>query len=212
MATVAATIADGGIRRDPLFVSKITTYDGKVLFDSEKLEGERAVSAQTAACETNIMAEGVARGTGTAARLKGHTAAGKTGTTDEKTDANFVGFVPQLAAFIWHGNKEARVPGAGFGGQVPARIFKAFMDQALADLPPEPFPAPGPYCDREGSTITEAGRGVKPVSRGSTGTTPTTVVTPEVTPTVPTVPQITVPTQPPTTAPPTTLPPEEGGG
>ncbi len=218
MATVAATIANGGVRNDPLFVSKITTYDGQVLFDSSKLEGERAISAETAACETDIMAEGVARGTGTAARLAGHTAAGKTGTTDEKTDANFVGFVPQLAAFIWHGNKEARVPGAGFGGQVPARIFKAFMDQALAGQPAQPFPDPGPTCDREGSTITEAGRGVKPVASGPSGTTPTTVLTPATTPrtqprVVTTQPQVTVPTQPPTTQPPSTTTPTtvEGG-
>jgi penicillin-binding protein 1A len=218
MATVAATIANGGIRRDPLFVSRITTYDGRVLFDSSELKGVRAISADTAACETDIMAEGVARGTGTAARLRGHTAAGKTGTTDEKTDANFVGFVPQLAAFIWHGNKEARVPGAGFGGQVPARIFKAFMDVALEGQPPEPFPEPGPVCDREGSTITEAGRGVKPVADETVDTTPTTVLTPGTTArtlprTVTTKPQVTVPTQPPTTEPPTTATtaPPEGG-
>jgi penicillin-binding protein 1A len=220
MATVAATIAVGGIRRDPLFVSKITTYDGQVLFDSAKLKGVRAVTADTAACETNIMAEGVARGTGTAARLDDHIAAGKTGTTDEKTDANFVGFVPQLAAFIWHGNKEARVPGAGFGGQVPARIFKAFMDPALAGVAPEPFPDPGPTCDREGSTITEAGRGVEPVRDQTIDTTPTTVLTPGTTartlprrPTSNTTPA-TTPTTPPTTQPPlttTTGPIEEGG-
>ena len=220
MATVAATIANGGIRRDPLFVSKITTYDGQVLFDSSKLKGVRAISAETAACETDLMAEGVARGTGTAARLRGHTAAGKTGTTDEKTDANFVGFVPQLAAFIWHGNKEARVPGAGFGGQVPARIFKAFMDAALEGQPSEPFPDPGPVCDREGSTITEAGRGVKPVADETVDTTPTTLLTPTTTPrtqpkTVTTKPPVTVPTLPPTTEPPppttsTTTPTGEG--
>jgi penicillin-binding protein 1A len=203
MATVAATIANGGIRRDPLFVSKITTYDGQVLFDSSKLEGERAISADTAACETNIMAEGVARGTGTAARLaNGHVAAGKTGTTDSRADANFLGFVPQLAAFIWHGNKEARVPGAGFGGQVPARIFKAFMDAALAGVAPEPFPAPGPTCDREGSTITEFGRGVKPVPNEGG---PTVDTTPQTAP--PTVPRTVPRTTPATQAPPTTQPP-----
>jgi penicillin-binding protein 1A len=223
MATVASTIANGGVRNDPLFVSKVTAYDGEVLFDSSKLDGVRAISADTAACETNIMAEGVARGTGTAARLDDHTAAGKTGTTDEKTDANFLGFVPQLAAFIWHGNKEARVPGAGFGGQIPARIFKAFMDSALEGQPAEPFPAPGPMCDREGSTITEAGRGVKPVPNATGGTTPTTVLTPATTP--PTLPRRSVntsppivtlpPTLPPTTEPPTTVstaPPQGGGG
>ena len=104
------------------------------------------------------MSEAVAHGTGTAARLSDRTAAGKTGTTDEKTDANFLGFTPQLAAFVWHGNITARVPGAGFGGQIPARIFKAFMDRTLAGQPSLPFPPPGPTCEREGKTITELGR------------------------------------------------------
>jgi membrane peptidoglycan carboxypeptidase len=158
MATVGATIADGGIRHDPLFVSKITTRGGKVLFDIDDAVGERAISAETAACATNLMSEAVAHGTGTAARLSNRTAAGKTGTTDEKTDANFLGFTPQLAAFVWHGNINARVPGAGFGGQIPARIFKAFMDRTLAGHPTVPFPPPGPTCEREGKTISELGR------------------------------------------------------
>jgi penicillin-binding protein 1A len=163
MATVGATIADGGIRHDPLFVSKITSRDGKVLFDIANTSGERAISPDTAACETDLMSEAVARGTGTAARLNNRAAAGKTGTTDEKTDANFLGFTPQLAAFVWHGNITARVPGAGFGGEIPARIFKSFMDKTLAGQPSLFFPPPGPSCEREGKSITEFGRTDKPL-------------------------------------------------
>jgi penicillin-binding protein 1A len=107
MATVAATVADGGVRHDPVFVSRITTRDGKVLYDLGHPDGERAISSDTAACETEILSEAVDHGTGTAARLD-RPVAGKTGTTDEKTDANFLGFTPQLAAFIWYGNATAR--------------------------------------------------------------------------------------------------------
>src|SRR4029077_19016482 len=83
----------------------------------------------------------VTGGTGTNARLAdGRPVAGKTGTTDGQSDANFLGFTPQLAAFVWHGNADARVPGAGFGGDVPARIFKQFMDEALGKSPPPPVP------------------------------------------------------------------------
>ena len=51
----------------------------------------------------------------------------------EETDANFVGFVPQLAAFIWHGNKEARVPGAGFGMDPYIRISYATSNELLTE-------------------------------------------------------------------------------
>jgi penicillin-binding protein 1A len=100
----------------------------------------------------------VTGGTGTGARLAGHTNFGKTGTTDNRGDANFVGGTPQLVAFVWHGHPLDRRPGAGFGGQIPARIFKRFMDAALAGQPDVGLPAPGPYCARPGAFVTEAGR------------------------------------------------------
>jgi len=213
MATVGATLANGGVRMDPLFVSKITTHDGEVLFDSSELEGERAISPETAACETSILTEAVARGTGTAARLAKHTAAGKTGTTDNRADANFLGYVPQLATFVWHGHKDARVPGAGFGGQVPARIFKAFMDAALEDEPPMPFPDPGLRCLAEGGSITEFGRNVRPLSRERP---PTVDTTPSTTPAAPAptpAPRAPAPAQPaPPSPPPDPGPPDPGGG
>ncbi len=162
MATVTSTIANGGIHHPPVFVSKIVAPNGDVVFDvSKDVKGDRAISADTAACETDLLRGVVTGGTGTAARLVGNRpVAGKTGTTDERTDANFLGFTPQLATFVWHGNALGRVPGAGFGGQIPARIFKRFMDSALYGQPMEDFPPPGPSCDRPGAAISENGRGV----------------------------------------------------
>jgi len=158
MATVASTIASGGIHHDPAFVPKIVGPDGKVIFDAAQDPGKRAMSADAAACEADMMTGVIRGGTGTAAALAGRPAAGKTGTTDERVDANFLGFTPQLATFIWHGNATARVPGAGFGGQIPARIFKRYMDAALEGQPVLQFPPPGPVCARPGAAITEAGR------------------------------------------------------
>jgi len=181
MATVTSTIANGGIHHPPLFVSKIVTPTGDVIFDAAKdVQGARAISADTAACETDMLRGVISGGTGTAARLAGNRpVAGKTGTTDNKTDANFLGFTPQLAAFIWHGNALARVPGAGFGGQIPARIFKKFMDAALFGQPFVDFPAPGPTCDRPGVSISENGRGVP--GRSSVTPAPDVTITPDTT-------------------------------
>jgi penicillin-binding protein 1A len=207
MATVTSTIANGGIHHPPVFVSKIETPTGEVIFDAAKDVGtRRAISADTAACETDMLRGVITGGTGTTARLAGNRpVAGKTGTTDEKTDANFLGFTPQLAAFIWHGNALARVPGAGFGGQIPARIFKKFMDAALFGLPVVDFPPAGPTCDRAGAAISENGRGV-PGSRSSGGTATTVPTAPTAAPTAPTAPTV-PPTTPVTAAPPPTAPP-----
>lgn len=187
MATVASTIASGGVRRDPVFVSKIVTPDGSVVFNAERdLEPVRAISRETALCEVDLLRGVITGGTGTAARLSdSRPVAGKTGTTDNKTDANFLGFTPQLAVFIWHGNALAQLPGAGFGGQVPARIFKAFMEPALYGQPAVEFPDPGPACDREGEYVNERGRGVDPPPTTPT-TAPVVVTTPPIV-TVPTV-------------------------
>ncbi len=202
MATVASTIASGGIHHSPTFVSKIVGPDGQVIWDAAQVPGDRAMTAENAACQADIM-QGVFKGGGTASGkgLAGRPAAGKTGTTDNRADANFLGYTPQLAAFVWHGNAAGRIPGAGFGGNIPATIFKRFMDAALADQPVVPFPPPGPSCARPGAAITENGRvaGSGDLFPGETVPTvaPPTVVVQPTTPT--TKPVITVPTLPTTT-------------
>jgi penicillin-binding protein 1A len=203
MATVAATIANQGVHTPPLFVSKILGPTDQVVFDAARdVETEQALTPEAAACETELMKGVITGGTGTAARLSGRRdAAGKTGTTDTKADANFLGFTPQLAAFVWHGHALARVEGAGFGGQVPARIWKRFMDAALYLQPNLPLPDPGPYCDRPGARVSEKGRGL-PGSAQRTApptTTPPTVVVPPPTtpPTTPPVIEVPGPPDPP---------------
>jgi membrane peptidoglycan carboxypeptidase len=168
MATVTSTIENGGIHHPPVFVSKIVDATGKVVFDASKdVPGDRVISADTSACEIDMLRGVISGGTGTAARLDGNRPVfGKTGTTDAKTDANFLIGTPQLVAFIWHGNATARVPGAGFGGQIPARIAKAYMDEALAGQPALGFPDAGPSCGRPGANISEFGRGNQQVVVG----------------------------------------------
>ncbi len=194
MATATTTIASGGIHHPPLFVDRIEGPDGSIVFDGKNVPGDRAISQDTADCETDLMKGVITGGTGTGAQLNGRDAAGKTGTTDAKANAAFLGFTPQLAAFVWHGNKDANVPGAGFGGQRPASIWKAFMDRALAGQPAVGLPAPGPACARPGAQISPLGRNagapLPPVGGGG-GPVPTT--------TPPTV--VIQPTQPATTGP-----------
>jgi penicillin-binding protein 1A len=207
MATVASTIANGGVHHSPVFVSKIIGPQGQVIFDAKNVGGTQVISKDTADCETDLLHGVITGGTGTHAQLDGRDAAGKTGTTDNLADANFLEFTggAQLAIFIWHGNPAGRVPGAGYGGQLPAGAAKDFMDHALAGQPALPLPDPGPACQRAGALINPQGR-----AAGDQGPTtqpvgpiapvrppPTVVITP---------PSTTTPTTPPTTVPSTTTP------
>jgi penicillin-binding protein 1A len=206
MATVSATIAAEGVHHAPVFVSKIVGPDGQVLFDDKNVPGTQVISKDSADCETDLLKGVITGGTGTNAALNGRDAAGKTGTTDNLSDANFLEFTPQLADFVWHGNPLGRIPGAGFGGQAAAAASRDFMNSALQGQPALPLPDPGPDCARPGGLITENGRvangaGLFPGGQTPVPTTPppTVVITPP-----PTEPIITLPTPPPTDTTPTT--------
>ena len=158
MATVGATIAANGVRREPVLRAAGGGVRRDRPLDETGRPGIPAISPDTAACEMDILQGVVTGGTGTRARLAGRPVAGKTGTTDNKTDAWFLGFTPQLSATVWHGASTGAVPGAGFGGEIPARIWQAFMSAQLAGQPVAPFPPPGSRCNEPGQLVFDFGR------------------------------------------------------
>ena len=147
MAAAYATLANRGIRVDPVFVTKVTKADGSVLFQHQH-EQRRVVDAQVANEVTAVLQEAVARGTGTRARLGARPVAGKTGTGQEWRDAWFIGFTPELVTAVWMGfaeeGKRSMAPPATpmrvTGGSWPAMIWQRFAEAALADVPITPFP------------------------------------------------------------------------
>ncbi len=82
MATVAATIADGGVRMKPMLVERALTPGGGTLFRNRPQELERVFSRRTAQEVGTMMENVVNEGTGTAAALAGISVAGKTGTAE----------------------------------------------------------------------------------------------------------------------------------
>jgi membrane peptidoglycan carboxypeptidase len=93
------------------------------------------------------MQEVVQRGTGRAAQLDGdRDAAGKTGTSSDNKDAWFVGFTPQLSTAVWLGYADPRtitVDGVEVtGGGLSSRVWKGYMDAALAGQPELELPEP----------------------------------------------------------------------
>lgn len=208
MATVVNTIAAGGIRHDPIFIRRVSDATGKEIF-KENTTGRRVISAQTAETVTDVMRGVITGGTGTAARLNGgRVAAGKTGTTDRKTDAWFCGFVPQLSTCVWMGSPTGGVPMTRvggitvFGGTYPARVWKSYMDAELTGQPNLPFASPDTKLWPPRKFISEKGRGVDvPLPTTTTAdpnATTTTTVDPNATTT--TAPAVTT-APPPTTAP-----------
>jgi len=111
-----------------------------------------------AACEQNILRGVVTGGTGYPnALLDSHTDYGKTGTTDARADAWFIGATPQLATAVWFGYRFGEKGGAGFGGVSSAPIFRTFMAGALAGKPDVPLPDPGLVCARPGESVNPDG-------------------------------------------------------
>ena len=137
MANAYATIASGGMRNRPTAITKVTFPDGRSeLPDRWKVKRARAFEEGVAAKATEILEENIIKGTGGKAAI-GCPAAGKTGTTDEFTDAWFVGFTPRLATSVWVGYPGERVQMNGLyfgqnvaGGTFPAAIWGAYMKQA----------------------------------------------------------------------------------
>ena len=91
------TFPNDGVRVTPRYIRKVTDYDGRVLEENYP-EVKDVISARTARIMVSMLREVVLHGTGSAASKLNHPLGGKTGTTNDFTDAWFVGFSPSLTA------------------------------------------------------------------------------------------------------------------
>ena len=145
--TAFSTIANYGVRHDPVAILKVTDKDGNILqeYEEEKIQVLSAINAYRA---IEILQQVMLRGTGTRARLDDRPCAGKTGTTQEAENAWFAGFTPNLAACVWIGYPEENIKMGVIhdmrvqGGAHPAMIWKLFMEEAIKNLPVEDFTRP----------------------------------------------------------------------
>jgi membrane peptidoglycan carboxypeptidase len=197
-ASAFATFAARGKSAKWHLVSEVRDRKGKKSYTA-KIDKKEALSEGEAADATHALRAVVEEGTARRAQI-GRPAAGKTGTTQDNTNAWFSGYVPQLAATVWMGY-EPKDDGSGkaaipplrdiqgvnevTGGTLPAMIWNAFMTAALEGVPVQDFPPP-----------VFGGKAVNPsaspsVSPSSASPTPTPSVTVSVT-----VPPTTQPPQP----------------
>ncbi|WP_329133458.1 penicillin-binding protein [Streptomyces sp. NBC_01476] len=133
-----AAFANRGVYCTPIVINSVTNAQGKHLAVPKSICSQ-AMSTQTADI-LNTMLEGVVDdGTGTAANLPGRPTAGKTGTTDDRLDAWFAGYTPNLAAAVWMGDPN----GAGKNGQrlsmVDLTIGPRYYDKVEGATGPAPI-------------------------------------------------------------------------
>ncbi|MGH8904209.1 MAG: transglycosylase domain-containing protein [Egibacteraceae bacterium] len=141
LAEAYNTFASGGIHRSAFAVVE-ARQGGKVVYRHER-DSRRVLTAQVANAVTDVLEGVIAKGTGRRAKI-GRTAAGKTGTTQEYGDAWFAGYVPQLTAVVWMGNRDNNqtMPGKPTGADLPAQTWMRFMSAALEGTPAVDFPEP----------------------------------------------------------------------
>jgi membrane peptidoglycan carboxypeptidase len=193
LANAYATIAAQGMRAQPYLVSSVSTSSGQRIYKAHPDVTRvfpKSVTADVTYAMTKVLGPG---GTAYGHALSGRPSAGKTGTTDNNTNAWFTGFTPQLSTSVWIGNVNPMqtVEGSGigevFGGTLPAEIWQQMMNGALSGVPVEQFPPTVPIgqpTTQKSPTPSNTPTTSTPTpSNTPTTSTPTPTLTPTPTPT-----------------------------
>jgi penicillin-binding protein 1A len=129
-----------GIRIDPHLIRRVVSYDGALL-EEARPKVHDAIDPETARTMVAMLQEVVNFGTGMRARELGRPSGGKTGTTNDYSDAWYVGFTPSYTAGVWVGNDDKRnsLGKKETGSRAALPIWLEIMQAAHAGLPPEEF-------------------------------------------------------------------------
>lgn len=147
MANVYATFANRGIYCVPVVIDSVKAANGDKL-NVPQTKCTRAMSDRTADTINQMLKGVVEDGTGTRAGLSDRDNAGKTGTTEGRKDAWFVGYTPDLSTAVWVGDDVGKrdemyditIGGEYYekvcGGCLPGPIWRIAMTGALGDDAP----------------------------------------------------------------------------
>ncbi len=144
MVSAYSSFANHGVRAEPYFISRVESADGEILYES-RLEQHEVLDPATAWLMCDLMHTTLTEGTARSAKYYGFrkTAAGKTGTYNEYTDAWFIGFTPSFAAGVWVGfDQKVSMGRHGTGAHMALPIWARFMARVTDDKPDEPFVRP----------------------------------------------------------------------
>ena len=160
MATAYATLANGGIHHEPTAISKVEFPNGKV-DEPDADSGKRVLTPGQAWEVTRILETVITSGTGAGYTSIGCTSqAGKTGTSEDTSDAWFVGFTPMFSTAVWVGHPQSRAP-TGYGGSTAGPIWQSYMSAAQAGVCPDfevptGLPELEPYSSSHTRSVAEA--------------------------------------------------------
>ena len=139
------TLANQGVHVEPVAILSVRDASGKLLEEATP-QAQEVLKPSVAYVVTSMLQDVINRGTASTLRTAlgfTRTAAGKTGTTSDFSDAWFVGYTPDLVAGCWFGYDQRRRIGKLLtGGAIAAPVWADFMTKALADVPDRPFPVP----------------------------------------------------------------------
>ncbi|MTI18527.1 PBP1A family penicillin-binding protein [Rhodobacteraceae bacterium RKSG542] len=127
--------ANGGYGIVPHIVRRITTEEGKVLYNRSSDGLGRVIRGDKVSEINTMMAHVVANGTGRKAQLEGRPVGGKTGTTQGFRDAWFIGYTGSLTTGVWLGNDNNSPMKKVTGGKLPAEIWQKAMTAMHANVP-----------------------------------------------------------------------------
>jgi penicillin-binding protein 1A len=140
-ASAFTIFPDDGIHIDPHYIKRVTTYDGSVLEEPHPKVTD-VLQPEVARTMVAMLEDVVQFGTGVRAKELGRPSGGKTGTTNDFTDAWYIGFTPQITTGVWVGNDDKRVSlgKKETGARAALPIWLEYMQGAMSGLPVENFP------------------------------------------------------------------------
>ena len=142
LTSAYGALANQGTWVKPTAIRYVLDAQRKLLEENVP-QGRQALPADLAYVITHMMKGTVERGTGHAAKALGRPVAAKTGTTNDYSNAWFIGFTPTLATGVWVGYDRPKSLGKDeTGSRVAVPIWTAFMKEALAGKPVEDFAIP----------------------------------------------------------------------
>jgi len=157
-----------GILIEPHTIRKVTQADGLPL-DQSPTPVREVISVETARTMMQLLQAVVRQGTGVAASQMKHPFGGKTGTTNDYTDAWFIGFSPSVTCGTWIGFDDRQTLGnKETGARAALPMWMDFMRAAIAKKPNEMFAtagAPKKTLDVPLSKPTDADKLVKPTMK-----------------------------------------------
>ena len=162
MVTAYAMIVNGGKKINPTLIDRVQDHTGRTIFKADMRPcpncnhltqsgnppeipdvRKQIVEPTTAYQMVSMLQSVVTRGTGAAIGALRRPLAGKTGTTNDFTDAWFVGFSPDLAVGLYFGfDKPTSLGNLESGSRLAVPVFRDFMAEALRNTPAIPFRIP----------------------------------------------------------------------